>query len=328
MASSSSRREKILHLLKVRLIQLERLVYSGLTKFVELEGDYYPKLVKVFYANLKVEGSHILSRVKGVDIYIDEVVLKTIVGFHPGGKKCHQGISSINKVAIYKDCLRNSEQPRDHTLFRVFVLKTNERLCAFVIATILLPRNENLAQLNTKAFYLLHVLRAKIPTNWISKVSHHMIKITRQQVYHLPYVVFISKVMWYYGVNVSNEITLSCSKKNMTKKMSLHHMGLRRDEKGWPFKDEHLPKIEKVESIGIDMFKYQFKSKSEFEKFVVDKLKKQEDKLSKLQKSLSSIHRKLDYALRISAFGGTSEDEFGSEEDKTDEEFIEISDSV
>ncbi|KOM25834.1 hypothetical protein LR48_Vigan197s000300 [Vigna angularis] len=31
----------------------EWLVYSGLSKFVELEGEYYPNLVKVFYANIK-----------------------------------------------------------------------------------------------------------------------------------------------------------------------------------------------------------------------------------------------------------------------------------
>lgn len=48
----------------------EWLIYSGLAKFVELEGDFYPDLVKVFYANIRVQDSCILSRVKGVDICI------------------------------------------------------------------------------------------------------------------------------------------------------------------------------------------------------------------------------------------------------------------
>lgn len=75
------------------------------------------------------------------------------------------------------------------------------------------------------------------------------------------------------------------------------------------------------------MSKYQFKPRSDFEKFVVDQFERQDDKMSKLQKSLSKLHRKMDYALKIKAFGGTSEDESGSEKDKIDEEFIEILDS-
>ncbi|KOM26373.1 hypothetical protein LR48_Vigan257s001400 [Vigna angularis] len=76
----------------------EWLIYSGLSKFVELEGDYYPNLVKVFYANIWAEGNLIRSRVKGVDIHIDEVVWKTVVGFHTGGMKYHQGIQGVYKV--------------------------------------------------------------------------------------------------------------------------------------------------------------------------------------------------------------------------------------
>ncbi|KOM43569.1 hypothetical protein LR48_Vigan05g117400 [Vigna angularis] len=128
-----------------------------------------------------------------------------------------------------------------------------------------------------------------------------MTKITRHQVYHLPRILI--------------------------EKLALCHMGLRKDEKGWSFKYEHVPKVEEVKPIGVDKSKYYFKPQSEFEKFVVDLLKKQDDKLSKLQKSLSGLHRKLDYALRINAFGGTSEDDTEGEENKTDEEFIEISDS-
>lgn len=187
-----------------------------------------------------------------------------------------------------------------------------------MIAWILLPKGGNHAQLTIEDVYLLHALRAKIPTDWTYVVGDHITKITRQQVYHLPYVVFISRLLRHHGLNVSNEVTLSCSKKNMIEKLSLHHIGLRRDEKEWSFKDEHLPEVEEVEPIGVDKSKYHFKPQSEFEKFVVDKFKGQDDKLSKLQKSLSSMHRKLDYALKISAFGGTSEDESGSKEDKSD----------
>ncbi|WVZ20067.1 hypothetical protein V8G54_007389 [Vigna mungo] len=103
----------------------------------------------------------------------------------------------------------------------------------------------------------------------------------------------------------SNEVTLGCSKKNLIKKLALYHMGLRKDEKDWSFKDEHVLEVEEVEPIGVDK-----------SKFVVDQFKKQDDNISKLQESLSGLRRKLDYALRINAFGGTSEDDTTNEEDK------------
>ncbi|KAG2384495.1 Pentatricopeptide repeat-containing protein [Vigna angularis] len=93
-------------------------------------------------------------------------------------------------MVIYKDCLRSPKELGDFTLFKVGGLEKNERLCAFIIAWILLPRD------------------------------------------------------------VSNEVTLNCSKKNVIKKLALHYMGLRKDEKGWSFKDEHVVEVEEIEPIG------------------------------------------------------------------------------
>ncbi|KOM25721.1 hypothetical protein LR48_Vigan176s001700 [Vigna angularis] len=246
----------------------EWLIYFGLAKFVELEGEYYLDLVKVFYANLSVDNRRILSRVKVLDICIDEVVWKTFAGFHQ----------------------------LESSLIKVGGLKRDERLCAFMIARIILSRGGNHAQLTTKDVNLLHALCVKVPTNWISVVSDHMTKITKQQVYHLPYVVFINRILRHHGVDVSNEVTLGCSKKNTIEKLALHHMGLRKDEK-------------------------------EIEKYVVDQFKKQDVKLSKLQKYLSNLHRKLDRALKINESSGTSKDETDDDDNKTNEDYIDISDS-
>lgn len=119
-----------------------------------MDGDYYPDLVKVFYKNLWVEDSRIHFRVKGVDVCIDEAVWKTIARFRIAGIKSHLGMLGINKMTIYKDCLRFLEEPRDFTLFRVDGLKGDEGLCAFVIAWILLPRGGNHAQLTIEDVFL------------------------------------------------------------------------------------------------------------------------------------------------------------------------------
>lgn len=67
--------------------------------------------------------------------------------------KSHLSVLGIKKMAIYKDCLRNPDEPRDFTL------------CAFVIVLILLPRGGNHAQLITEDVYLIHALKGRIQTD-------------------------------------------------------------------------------------------------------------------------------------------------------------------
>ncbi|KOM26692.1 hypothetical protein LR48_Vigan304s003900 [Vigna angularis] len=193
-------------------------------------------------------------------------------------------------MAIYKE-------PREFTLFRVGGLRRDELLCAFVIAWIMLPRGGNHAQLTIEDVFLFHALRAKVPINWISVIRDQMTKITRQ-------------------------------KKSMIEKLVLHHMGLRKDEKCWSFKEEHIHVMEEVEPLRVDKSSYCFKPQSEFEKFMMEMFKKQDIKLSRVQKSLSGLHRQLNCALKINAFGGTSEDDSKNEKEvQIDEDCIKISDS-
>lgn len=138
-----------------------------------MSGDWYLDLVKVFYVNLKVKNGIICSRVKGVDINMDEAIWLTIVDFRPNGHKSHLGVPGINKMAIYKACLRNPNEPRDFTLFKASGLKRDYRLCTFVIAWILLPRGGNHAQLTIEDEYLLHALKGRLQTNWTVVVFYH-----------------------------------------------------------------------------------------------------------------------------------------------------------
>ncbi|WVY90087.1 hypothetical protein V8G54_035601 [Vigna mungo] len=103
-----------------------------------------------------------------------------------------------------------------------------------------------------------------------------MVKVNKQKIYHFPYGVIIRKVLRHYYIDlITNEFTLSYSKKNVIENSALHHMGL-------SFKDEHVPVIEEVEPLGVDKSEYHFKPKTGFEKFVVDQFKRQSTKLNKI----------------------------------------------
>ncbi|BAT82061.1 hypothetical protein VIGAN_03200500 [Vigna angularis var. angularis] len=157
-----------------------------------MSGDWYPDLIKVFYANLRVENGIICSRVKGVNNKLDEGISSMIVGFKLGGHKSHLSVLVINKLAIYKACLRNPDEPRDFTLFNVGGLKRDDRLCAFVIAWILLPRGGNHAQLTIEDVYLLHALKGRLETDWTVVVCDHMVKISKQNMANLRYAAFLA----------------------------------------------------------------------------------------------------------------------------------------
>ena len=43
---------------------------QSLRKFLELKGNIYPDLIRVFYTNLKFEGNNLVSHVKGVEMEI------------------------------------------------------------------------------------------------------------------------------------------------------------------------------------------------------------------------------------------------------------------
>lgn len=90
----------------------------------------------------------------------------------------------------------------------------------------------------------------------------------------------------HHYIDLTDELTLSCSRKNQSEKLALHHMGLGKNENGWVFKDEHVPIVEEVEPLKVDKSQYNFKPKSEFEKFVVDQFKKQSARLNRIEKSL------------------------------------------
>jgi len=63
-------------LMEVRNLLKEKM----LKRFLEMSGNIYPDLVKVFYTNLQFVGDNMCSHVKRVDIKITHDVWTTIIG--------------------------------------------------------------------------------------------------------------------------------------------------------------------------------------------------------------------------------------------------------
>ena len=75
---------------------------QSLRKFLEMKGNIYPDLIRVFYTNLKFEGNNLVSHVKGVDMEITYDVWTAVAGLKYGGLRINKGnlgvVEDFNKV--------------------------------------------------------------------------------------------------------------------------------------------------------------------------------------------------------------------------------------
>jgi len=157
------------------------------------------------YHKDRVEDDVLTSRFNEVNIVLTKEIWASIVGFRPGGLPTHCVLPGANRLDIYQSCLRDSPTKRDYNIFRVNEMKKNERVLAFIIAWILVPRNGNHAQLTTEDVFLLHAFKSNLLIDWSKVVTNTIQKALKLPYYPLPYGVFLCKVFEHYNVHFSRE---------------------------------------------------------------------------------------------------------------------------
>ena len=92
------------------------LKHQKLKKLLELTGNVYPDLVKVFYTNLTLDGKNIVSNVKGIKMKVTSDVWNSVAGIKYAGLKVGKGntsgIQEFNKLQYYKSCMRTPTQSK------------------------------------------------------------------------------------------------------------------------------------------------------------------------------------------------------------------------
>ena len=159
-----------------------------LKRFLELSGNIYPDLVKVFYTNLQFNGDTLNSRVKGVDIVITNYVWAAITGQKFSGVRINKGnlgvIEEFNKMQFYKNCLKNPLSKVRN--FFMGGLKLDERLIAFIVSWIITPKGSNHSTLSEEDLLLIYFIMNKVRLNWIHIIKDHMQKAIRLSDFHYP----------------------------------------------------------------------------------------------------------------------------------------------
>ena len=89
-----------------KLLKLQRL-----KPFLEMTDNVYPDLIKVFYTNLSLDGTNLVSIVKGVKILITSSMWSNITRLKHNrfkvGKDNTSEISEFNKMQFYRSFLRD-----------------------------------------------------------------------------------------------------------------------------------------------------------------------------------------------------------------------------
>ncbi|KOM55906.1 hypothetical protein LR48_Vigan10g179800 [Vigna angularis] len=232
-----------------------------------MKGDCYPDLVEVFYKNLRVVSGVIHSRVKGVNITIDDNVWSHIAGLKAKGLDSHICDSESNrwltKRAIYVNCLR---YPRTYTVDKQVLhdgLNKEEKLIAYVLTWLLLPGRFVEDRMSTEDVFLLNAIKTRIPTNWVA-------------------------VLILQGVDVSQEVRLVCNKSQKIGILSLFSIGLERTVNGWFFRDELTVGSTPTPAIDHTAFIPQ----TDFEKYVVDQFRKKSEGMRELKILFSDGRRR------------------------------------
>ncbi|KOM40599.1 hypothetical protein LR48_Vigan04g079700 [Vigna angularis] len=130
--------------------------------------------------------------------------------------------------------------------------------------------------------FLLYAIKNHVPTNWVEVIKDHMIDAGTKHERHLPYVVSISKILTLQGVDVSGEKKCSCNCSNVINRNTLTSIGLVKTTKGWCFKDEEKMVQSSGSTLALNEDRTNFVPETNFERFVVEKLRRLEQKIDAL----------------------------------------------
>jgi len=112
------------------------LKHKKLKQFLEMTGNVYLDLMKIFYTNLTLDGKNLMSYVKGIKMKISNDVWNSVAGIKYSGLKVGKGntngIQEFNKIQYYRSCVRNPTQSVNR--FHVGNLNLTPRLIAYIIA--------------------------------------------------------------------------------------------------------------------------------------------------------------------------------------------------
>ncbi|KAF1892929.1 hypothetical protein Lal_00035962, partial [Lupinus albus] len=126
-------------------------------------------------------------------------------------------------------------------------LSVENRLLHYIIAYILVQRNTNHAQPTVNDLRFMYAVKNNVMINWPEEILKIMNSVSLSQSKLLPYSIFISRIVDYLRIDVSDTIIVEYTDKDhLVGESLIHKMGIYKHGSTWKYQEDYT-------TIGLDL---------------------------------------------------------------------------
>ncbi|KAF1855020.1 hypothetical protein Lal_00035511, partial [Lupinus albus] len=181
---------------------------QGTIQFMELKGQVYPALVREFYANFRYKDGKYWSMISGNLFELNDDIFMNVGGLSSSGYSigdCSWVKENFDPTEVYKSFLRGPHLYIQGQLTKAGSLSVENRLLHYIIAYILVQSKDT------------------VMINWPEEILKIMNSVSLSQSKLLPYNIFISRIVDYLRIDVSDTIIVEYTDKDHLVGESLIH---------------------------------------------------------------------------------------------------------
>ncbi|KAF1886030.1 hypothetical protein Lal_00021311 [Lupinus albus] len=183
---------------------------QGTIQFMELKGQVYPALVREFYANFRYKDGKYWSMISGNLFELNDDIFMNVGGLSSSGY-------SIGDCSWVKENFDPIE------------------------------RNTNHAQPTVNDLRFMYAVKNNVMINWPEEILKIMNSVSLSQSKLLPYSIFISRIVDYLRIDVSDTIIVEYTDKDhLVGKSLIHKMGIYKYGTTWQYQEDYT-------TIGLDL---------------------------------------------------------------------------
>ncbi|KAF1854711.1 hypothetical protein Lal_00041831 [Lupinus albus] len=202
---------------------------QGTIQFMELKGQVYPALVREFYANFRYKDGKYWSMISGNLFELNDEIFMNVGGLSSSGYSigdCSWVKENFDPTEVYKSFLRGPHLYIQGQLTKAGSLSVENRLLHYIIAYILVQRNTNHTQPTVNDLRFMYAVKNNVMINWPEEILKIMNSVSLSQSKLLPYSIFISRIVDYLRIDVSDTIIVEYTDKDhLVGESLIHKMG-------------------------------------------------------------------------------------------------------
>ncbi|KAF1855010.1 hypothetical protein Lal_00037006 [Lupinus albus] len=223
---------------------------QGTIQFMELKGQVYPALVREFYANFRYKDGKYWSMISGNLFELNDEIFMNVGGLSSSGYSigdCSWVKENFDPTEVYKSFLRGPHLYIQGQLTKAGSLSVENRLLHYIIAYILVQRNTNHAQPTVNDLRFMYAVKNNVMINWPEEILKIMNSVSLSQSKLLPYSIFISRIVDYLRIDVSDTIIVEYTDKDhLVGESLIHKMGIYKYGSTWQYQEDYT-------TFGLDL---------------------------------------------------------------------------